>query len=56
VRLTVVGVAAGMVTALGLTRFITRQLFGTSPLDPMTFAAVALLLSTVAIAACCVPT
>jgi putative ABC transport system permease protein len=36
-------------------RLIVRQLFGVSAVDPLTFVAVAAVLSLVAIAACLVP-
>jgi ABC-type antimicrobial peptide transport system permease subunit len=38
------GVAVGLAAATGLTRFMTSQLFGISPLDPPTHVAVALVL------------
>ena len=46
------GVTAGMVTALGLTRLLANQLFGVSAHDPLTFAAVIILLVVVALLAC----
>jgi len=49
------GVAIGMVAALGLTRLMTSLLFGVSPFDPVTFGAVATLLTVVALTACYVP-
>jgi putative ABC transport system permease protein len=51
----VLGVAIGMCAALGLTRLMTRLLFGVSPVDPLTFGTVAALLIVVALAACYVP-
>jgi predicted permease len=39
-----IGVAIGLVAAGGLTRLMTSQLFGVSPLDPLTLLAVALVL------------
>src|SRR5262249_17896965 len=50
-----VGVVVGAVAALGLTRLMANQLFGVSAHDPLTFAAVAVLLLLVAIAACYLP-
>ncbi len=50
-----IGVAAGGVTALGLTRLMANQLFGVSAHDPLTFGAVALLLLLVALFACYLP-
>ena len=49
------GIAAGLVGALLLTRFIASLLYGTSPTDPLTFTAVTLLLFGVALAASYVP-
>jgi putative ABC transport system permease protein len=54
-RLTLVGFAVGIGAALGLTRFLRTFLFGVKPTDPLTFAAVTVLLSLVALAACYVP-
>ncbi|MGH7613069.1 MAG: ABC transporter permease [Gemmatimonadales bacterium] len=49
------GVAIGLLAALGLTRALASQLVGVSPAEPVTLAIVALLLGTVALAACYVP-
>ena len=54
-RMALVGVAIGVGAALGLTRLMASQLFGVSPYDPLTFAAVAMLLIVVAVAACYIP-
>jgi predicted permease len=54
-KMTLIGVAIGIVAALGLTRLMSNQLFGVSAHDPLTFAAVAILLILVAIAACYIP-
>ena len=51
----VIGVAIGIAGALGLTRTLQSFLFGLSPTDPLTFAAVALLLILVALLACYIP-
>lgn len=50
-----VGLGAGIAGALGMTRFISSQLWGVSPTDPAIFLTVALLLAGVAAAACVVP-
>jgi predicted permease len=50
-----VGVTIGVGLALGLTRFLGKLLFGVSPADPLTFAAVAIILSAVALSACYIP-
>ena len=54
-RMALIGVAVGIVAALGLTRLIASQLFGVSAHDPLTFLGVALLLIIVAVAACFIP-
>jgi ABC-type antimicrobial peptide transport system permease subunit len=54
-RLALVGIVAGVLGALALTRFLSSLLFGVAPKDPLTFAGVALLLFGVALAACYVP-
>jgi putative ABC transport system permease protein len=41
-RLALIGVACGLLAAVGLTRLMKSLLFEVNPLDPMTFAAVAL--------------
>jgi putative ABC transport system permease protein len=50
-----VGLALGIAGALALTRLISTMLFGVRPEDPLTYAAVALLLAAVALAACYFP-
>jgi len=54
-RLTAVGVGAGFAGALVLTRVIRGMLFDTSPLDPLTFGSIVLLLAVVAVLACWLP-
>ena len=54
-RLTLMGIAAGVLAASGLTRLMRGLLFGVSAVDPATFAAVTLLLAAVALAACYIP-
>jgi putative ABC transport system permease protein len=51
-----VGIAVGVVGALGTTRWLRSELHGVSPLDPVTYAAVAIAVSVVALMACYVPT
>jgi putative ABC transport system permease protein len=55
VGITLFGVVVGLGAALALTRFLSSQLFGVSATDPLTFAAVALLLTIVASLACYIP-
>ncbi|MFL6227896.1 MAG: ABC transporter permease [Pyrinomonadaceae bacterium] len=53
--LTAAGVAAGGAGSFALTRFISKLLYGVTATDPLTFAAIAVLLASVALAACLVP-
>lgn len=53
--LAVVGVVLGIAASLGLTRFISSQLYGVSATDPVTFTGISLLLVAVALAACYIP-
>jgi predicted permease len=55
VRMVVIGLAVGLVAALGITRVMTSLLVGVSPNDPLTYATVALLLTAVALLACWIP-
>jgi putative ABC transport system permease protein len=55
VTLVAAGVVLGLVSSAWLTRFIRGLLFGVSPSDPLTLAAVATLLTVIALIACCVP-
>jgi putative ABC transport system permease protein len=55
VQLALIGEAIGFLVALGLARLIASMLFGVAAADPTTFAAVALLLTSVALAACFFP-
>lgn len=54
-RMTMVGAAIGLVAALALTRLMASMLFGVRPTDPVTFAAVAVLLCGIALFACYLP-
>lgn len=54
-RLTIMGVFAGLAAALGLTQLMRSLLFGVNAVDPVTFAAVAVVLSLVGMVACYIP-
>jgi putative ABC transport system permease protein len=49
------GVVIGIVASFGLTRLMANLLFSVSSADPLTFAAVAMLLMLVALIACYIP-
>jgi putative ABC transport system permease protein len=52
---TIVGLAIGVAGAFGLTRFISGQLFGVKPMDPITIASAAVVLIVIALFACYIP-
>lgn len=54
-RLSAVGIAIGVITALAVTRLITSMPIGVRPADPVTFAGTAVLFVGIAAAACWMP-
>jgi putative ABC transport system permease protein len=53
--ITILGVAAGLATALGLSKVIRSELYGVTATDPLTFLGVSLGLGFVALLACYIP-
>jgi putative ABC transport system permease protein len=53
--LAAIGIAIGLAGAVGVTRSLQGMLFGVTPFDPLTFAAVAGLFASVALVASYVP-
>lgn len=53
--MTLVGVAIGLAGAVILSQLMTKVLFGIRPVDPVTFAGIALLLAAIALFASYVP-
>jgi ABC-type antimicrobial peptide transport system permease subunit len=54
-KLTLAGIAAGLTGAFFLTRFISSLLHGVTPVDPLTYGGVCVLIAVVAIAAAYFP-
>jgi putative ABC transport system permease protein len=55
IKLVLIGVAIGIAGAFALTRFLSSLLYGVKPTDPLTFIAVSLILTAVALLACYIP-
>ncbi|PWT81528.1 MAG: ABC transporter permease, partial [Acidobacteria bacterium] len=53
--LALIGIGLGLIGAFALTRLMATMLFGIEPTDPLTFGAIAVLLTTVALLACYIP-
>jgi predicted permease len=54
-KMAMIGIGVGIVAAAGLTRLMSQLIYGVSAVDPLTFAGVIIILTTVAFAACYVP-
>ena len=55
VKLALLGVLIGLVSAVALTRLMANMLYGVSPIDPLTYLAISVLLLLVALAASYIP-
>jgi len=55
IKLTLIGVIIGLFAAWGVTRLLTKLLYGVSATDPFIFGSIALLLTAVALFACYLP-
>jgi predicted permease len=53
--LALIGVAIGIIGALGITRFLSNFIYGVKPTDPLTFVAVSLILCSAALIASFIP-
>jgi putative ABC transport system permease protein len=54
-RLVLAGLVIGVAVSVSSTRLLRSQLFGIGPSDPLSYAAVALVLGLVALVACYIP-
>jgi len=54
-KLTLIGMALGLMGAVASTRLLRDMLFGVKPIDPLTFAAMTLLLIFISLVACFLP-
>jgi putative ABC transport system permease protein len=54
-KLALIGVVLGLGFAFALTRLMETMLFGVEPTDKLTFAAISIMLITVALLACYLP-
>ena len=54
-KLALAGIGLGLIAAFGLTRLMTKLLYGISATDPLTFVVIALLLTLIALLACWIP-
>lgn len=55
-KFSLIGIALGLASALAITRLLASELYGTSPADPATFIATAVLMTAITLLACYIPT
>lgn len=55
-KFSLIGISLGLISALVLARLLVSELYGVSPADPVTFLAAAVLMTTVTLLACYIPT
>ena len=55
-KFSLIGITLGLAAAFLLTRLLSSELYGVSPVDTLTFAAVAMAMATVTLLACYIPT
>jgi putative ABC transport system permease protein len=56
VQFSLFGISLGLMSALGMARLLASELYGVSPADPATFLAAAVLMASVTLLACYIPT
>ncbi len=54
-KFSIIGIAIGMTSALAVTRLLSSELYGVSPLDPVTFFGAASVMAIVTLLACYIP-
>jgi predicted permease len=55
-KFSLAGIAVGLISALLVTRLMSSELYGVSPLDPLTYVGVAVVMAAVTLLACYIPT
>ena len=55
-KFSLAGIAVGLIGALLVTRLMSSELYGVSPLDPLTYVGVAVVMAAVTLLACYIPT
>jgi putative ABC transport system permease protein len=55
-KFSLAGIAVGLIGAFLVTRLMSSELYGVSPLDPITYIGVAVVMAAVTLLACYIPT